>query len=88
MSQDRDVLKFVTRFQDGEFDGQLVEAIGMNKMDKRFRELLEEYRVALGFFSGLRVQYAATSPKVVESTKHLAKLEQALANYNEPMLVA
>jgi len=27
MSQDWDVLEFVTRFQDGEFDGQLVEAI-------------------------------------------------------------
>ena len=58
--------------------------IVMNKMDKHFRELLEEYRVTLGFLSGLRVLYTATSPKVVEATKQLAKLEQALANYNEP----
>ena len=60
----------------------------MYKTDKTFRELLEEYRVALGFYSGLLVLYAATSPKVVEAAKHLAKLEQALANCNEPIMVA
>jgi len=49
--------------------------------DKRYRELLMEYRVALGFLSGLRMLYSATSPKVAGAAKHLRKLEHVLATY-------
>jgi len=53
----------------------------MEKTDGRYRELLEEYRIALGFLSGLRILYPATCPKVVAAGQDVTKLEQALATH-------
>lgn len=67
---------------------QIIESVvvklhlgGMEKRDKLYRALLEEYRVALGFLSGMRTLYSAISPKVVSAREHVAKLEEALASH-------
>ena len=64
---------------------QIIESVtvtlhleGMEKTDKRYRELLEEYRVALGFLSGLGTLYSASSPKVIAAEEHVTRLEKEL----------
>jgi hypothetical protein len=54
----------------------------VKKTAKVYRELLEEYRVGLGFLSGFQTLYLTTSPKAVAAAKNVADLEQELAKYN------
>jgi hypothetical protein len=56
------------------------------KMDKAYRELLNEYRLALGFFNGIRSLYSATSPEVAAAAKRLEELENTLASYDRSAL--
>lgn len=52
------------------------------------RALLDEYEVALRLWSEVRALLPPQAAEVLEATKHLETLEDALASYEEPAVAA
>lgn len=46
--------------------------------------LLDEYRMALSLWSETRALYLPEAPEIVQATKHLEELEQALSQCDAP----
>ncbi len=47
--------------------------------------LLDEYRMALSLWSEVRALYLPEAPEIMEATKHLEELEQALLLRDVPL---
>jgi len=61
---------------------------GMNTLEKKYRELLNDYRIALGVWTEVRALYSQDAPEVTAATDHLEAIEKQLGTFSEPALAA